>query len=113
VTRVVHERLAGAVTNGGIARFRVTDRGGREAPEPTKRASCSSTDQGGGKRRDASIKLIDLGQSTEFSAAHDVDMQVPENLPTSTNSIAIFVALCIFIFGGMAFAKFMGRRERE
>jgi hypothetical protein len=39
-------------------------------------------------------------------------MQVPENLPTSTNSIAIFVVLCIFVFGGMAFAKFM-RRERE
>ena len=31
MTRVVHERLAGAVTNGGIARFRVTDRGGGEA----------------------------------------------------------------------------------
>jgi hypothetical protein len=70
-------------------------------------------DQGGGKQRDASIKIIDLGQSTEFSAADNVDMQVPENLPTSTNSIAIFVVLCIFFFGGMAFAKFMGRRERE
>jgi hypothetical protein len=56
---------------------------------------------------------VDPGQSTEFSAADNVDVQVPENLPTSTNGIAIFVVLCIFVFGGMVFAKFMGRRERE
>ena len=79
----------------------------------TNKRSVTSADQGGGKRRDASIKIIDLGQRTGFSAADNVDMQVPENLPTSTNSIAIFVVLCIFVFGGMAFAKFMVRRERE
>jgi hypothetical protein len=39
--------------------------------------------------------------------------RLPENLPMPTNSFLIFVVLCIFVFGGMAFAKFMGRRERE
>jgi hypothetical protein len=37
--------------------------------------------------------------------------RLPENLPTSTNSIIIFVVLCLLVFGGMAFAKFMQRRE--
>jgi hypothetical protein len=32
---------------------------------------------------------------------------VPDNLPTPTNSFVIFVVLCLFIFGLMAFAKFM------
>ena len=66
------------------------------------------------KRRDASIKITDLGQSIEFTAAHNVAVQVPENLPTATtNSIVIFVLLCIFVFGGMAFAKFVERRKRK
>ena len=67
------------------------------------------------EKREAVIKIA-LVQSTEFTAVDHLAMQaagVPDNLPTPTNSIAIFVALCIFIFGGMAFAKFMGRRERE
>ena len=37
----------------------------------------------------------------------------PENVPTPTNSFVIFLVLCLFIFGGMAFAKFMERRERK
>jgi len=36
-----------------------------------------------------------------------------ENVPTPTNSFVIFLVLCLFIFGGMAFAKFMERRERK
>jgi hypothetical protein len=36
---------------------------------------------------------------------------LPENLPTPTNSIVVFVVLCLFIFGLMAFAKFMQQRE--
>jgi Na+/H+ antiporter NhaC len=39
--------------------------------------------------------------------------RLPENLPTPTNSFVILVVLCIFIFGGMAFAKFMEKRERK
>jgi hypothetical protein len=34
----------------------------------------------------------------------------PENVPTPTNAFVIFVVLCLFIFGGMVFAKFMQRR---
>jgi Sec-independent protein secretion pathway component TatC len=33
------------------------------------------------------------------------------NVPTTTNSIAVLVVLCVFLFGGMAIAKFMERRE--
>jgi hypothetical protein len=33
--------------------------------------------------------------------------RVPDNLPTPTNGIVIFVMLCLFVFGLMAFAKFM------
>jgi hypothetical protein len=36
-----------------------------------------------------------------------------QNVPTPTNSIAVLLVLCVFLFGGMAFAKFMERRERE
>jgi hypothetical protein len=39
--------------------------------------------------------------------------RLPENLPTPTNSMVVFVVLCLFIFGLMAFAKFMQRRERK
>jgi flagellar biogenesis protein FliO len=39
--------------------------------------------------------------------------RLPENLPTPTNSIVLFVVLCLFIFGLMAFAKFMQQRERK
>jgi hypothetical protein len=39
--------------------------------------------------------------------------RLPENLPTPTNSIVLFVVLCLFVFGMMAFAKFMQRRERK
>ena len=34
-----------------------------------------------------------------------------DNVPTLTNSIAILVVLCVFLFGGMAFAKFMEQRD--
>jgi hypothetical protein len=40
-------------------------------------------------------------------------MQLPDNLPTPTNSIVLFVTLCLFVFGLMAFAKFMQQRERK
>jgi hypothetical protein len=40
-------------------------------------------------------------------------MQLPDNLPTPTNSIVPFVMLCLFVFGLMAFAKFMQQRERK
>jgi hypothetical protein len=40
-------------------------------------------------------------------------MQLPDNLPTPTNSIVLFVMLCLFVFGLMAFAKFMQQRERK
>jgi len=39
-------------------------------------------------------------------------MHAPENVPTPTNSFIIFVVLCLFIFGGMAFAKFMQQRKK-
>jgi hypothetical protein len=39
--------------------------------------------------------------------------RLPENVPTPTNSIAIFVLLCLCIFGLMALAKFMQRREKK
>src|SRR5215471_4327017 len=39
--------------------------------------------------------------------------RVPDNLPTPTNSFVIFVMLCLFVFGLMAFAKFMQQRERK
>ena len=32
---------------------------------------------------------------------------------TLINSIAILVVLCVLLFGGMAFAKFMERREAK
>ncbi len=38
---------------------------------------------------------------------------LPENVPTATNSIVIFVVLCSFVFGGMAFAKVMEQREQK
>jgi hypothetical protein len=38
---------------------------------------------------------------------------LPENVPTPTNSFVIFVLLCLFILGGMAFAKFMQDREAK
>ena len=37
--------------------------------------------------------------------------QLPENVPTHTNSFVIFAVLCLLIFALMAFAKFMERRE--
>jgi hypothetical protein len=36
-----------------------------------------------------------------------------QNVPTPMNSIAVLLVLCVFLFGGMAFAKFMERRKRE
>jgi len=39
--------------------------------------------------------------------------RLPDNLPTPTNSIVLFVMLCLFVFGLMAFAKFMQQRERK
>jgi len=36
-----------------------------------------------------------------------------ENVPAPTSSIAVLVVLCVFLFGGMAFAKFMERREAK
>jgi hypothetical protein len=39
--------------------------------------------------------------------------RLPENLPTPTNSIVLFAVLCLFVFGLMAFAKLMQRRERK
>jgi flagellar biogenesis protein FliO len=39
--------------------------------------------------------------------------RLPDNLPTSTNSIALFVVLCLLIFGLIVFAKFMQQRERK
>jgi hypothetical protein len=39
--------------------------------------------------------------------------RLPENLPTPTNSIVLFVVVCLFVFGMTAFAKFMQRRERK
>jgi len=38
---------------------------------------------------------------------------LPDNLPTPTNSIVIFVMLCLFVFGLMAYAKFMQQREQK
>jgi cytoskeletal protein CcmA (bactofilin family) len=40
-------------------------------------------------------------------------VRVPDNLPTPTNSFVIFVVLCLFIFGAMAFIKLRERRERK
>jgi hypothetical protein len=39
--------------------------------------------------------------------------KLPENVPTATNSFVIFVVLCLYIFGGMAFAKFMQGRKAK
>jgi hypothetical protein len=39
--------------------------------------------------------------------------RLPENLPTPTNNTVVFVVLCLFIFGLMAFASFMQRRKRK
>lgn len=38
---------------------------------------------------------------------------LPENVPTPTNSFVVFVVLCLFIFGAMAFAQYMERRQGE
>jgi len=38
-------------------------------------------------------------------------MQLPDNLPTPTNGIVLFVMLCLCVFGLMAFAKFMQQRD--
>jgi hypothetical protein len=38
---------------------------------------------------------------------------LPDNLPMPTNSIAVLVLLCLFVFGLIAFAKFMQQRERK
>jgi len=38
---------------------------------------------------------------------------LPENLPTPTNGIMVLVVLCLFVFGLIAFAKFMQQRERK
>jgi hypothetical protein len=48
------------------------------------------------------------------SAAH-LTASLPENhpMPTIANSFAHFVVLCLLIFGGMAFAKFMQGRKRK
>ena len=48
--------------------------------------------------------------------ADDLAMEtarVPENLPTPANSFVVFVVLCLFIFGLIAFAKFMEQRGRK
>jgi len=39
--------------------------------------------------------------------------RLPDNLPTPTNSIVLFVMLGLFVFGLMAFAKFTQQRERK
>jgi len=39
--------------------------------------------------------------------------RLPKNVPTSTNSFVVLVVLCLFIFGAMAFAQYMERRQRE
>ena len=38
---------------------------------------------------------------------------LPENVPIPTNSFVIFMVLCLFIFGGVAFAKFMQHWEAK
>jgi len=38
---------------------------------------------------------------------------LPENVPIPANSFVIFVVLCLFILGGIAFAKFMQDREAK
>jgi hypothetical protein len=56
----------------------------------------------------------DLDQCAWISVGADNSAMVPwlaDNVPTPTNSIAVLVVLCVFLFGGMAFAKFMERRE--
>jgi hypothetical protein len=45
--------------------------------------------------------------------AMETTARLPENMPTSTNSIIIFVVLCLFVFGGMGFAKFMQQRKQR
>jgi hypothetical protein len=40
--------------------------------------------------------------------------QLPDNLPiTPTNSFTMFVVLCLFIFGAMAFTELKERRQRK
>jgi hypothetical protein len=54
----------------------------------------------------------DLDQCVDFRGVDNLTM-VPwlvDNVPTPTNSIAVLVVLCVFLFGGMAFAKFVERR---
>jgi hypothetical protein len=93
----------------------------RRTPEIEARLCCrqkkaallSSTDHGGWKRP-AVIKKPDLDQCAGCARAERMDAaRLPENVPTPTNSIAIFVVLCLSIFGLMAFAKFMERRGRK
>jgi hypothetical protein len=43
---------------------------------------------------------------------HDLNMGLPENVPTATNSFVILAVLCLLLFGGIAFAEFMQRREK-
>jgi hypothetical protein len=38
---------------------------------------------------------------------------LPENVPMPANSFVIFLVLCLFILGGIAFAEFMQRREKR
>jgi hypothetical protein len=63
------------------------------------------------KGRGADIKIADLDQSTEKQII--LSMKLPDNLPMPTNSMVILAVLCLFIFGGMALAKFMQRRKRS
>ena len=57
----------------------------------------------------------DLDQCVD-SAGMDNFTMVPwlvDNVPTPTNSMAVLLVLCVFLFGGMAFAKFIERRGRN
>jgi hypothetical protein len=37
----------------------------------------------------------------------------PENMPIATNSIVVFVVLCLFVLGGTGFAKLMEQRQQR
>ena len=61
-------------------------------------------------------KNTDLDQSGEFPVRDNLFMErarLPDNLPTPTHSFVIFIILCLFIFGAMAFIKLRERRERK
>ena len=46
--------------------------------------------------------------------ADNLNMGLPETVPTATNSFVIFAVLSLLILGGIAFAEFMHqRREAE